>query len=209
MDKLTKRQKEILEYVKSFTRLNSYPPTLKEISSYFNVAIGTIQDHIFALQKKGFIEKKKDTARGFKILKSKTSSSVHDNSEKELIPLYGKVAAGEPIFASDNVRGYISINKISRGHKVHFALEVQGDSMNDSGIYNGDIVIVQKQDSADDGDIVIAMLEDEATVKKLRKNKIRAYLEASNAKYKSIIDKPFSVIGKVIELRRSYNKVIL
>jgi repressor LexA len=209
MDKLTYRQKEILEYVKSYSRTNSYPPTLKEIASHFSVAIGTVQDHIFALQKKGYLEKKKDTARGFKILKSKSSASYQDNSEKELIPLYGKVAAGEPIFANDNVRGYISINKISRGHKLHFALEVQGDSMINSGIYDGDIVIVQKQDAAEDGDIVIAMLEEEATVKKLRKNKINAYLEASNAKYKSIIDKPFSVIGKVIELRRNYDKVIL
>lgn len=209
MDKLTYRQKEILEFVKSYSRTNSYPPTLKEIGSHFNVTIGTVQDHVFALQKKGYLEKKKDTARGFKILKSKSSASYQDNSEKEIIPLYGKVAAGEPIFANDNVRGYISINKISRGHKLHFALEVQGDSMIDSGIYDGDIVIVQKQEAADDGDIVIAMLEDEATVKKLRKNKISAYLEASNAKYKSIIDKPFSVIGKVIELRRNYDKVIL
>jgi len=209
MDKLTYRQKEILEFVKSYSRTNSYPPTLKEIASNFKVTIGTVQDHIFALQKKGYLEKKKDTARGFKILKTKSSASYQDNTEKEIIPLYGKVAAGEPIFANDNVRGYISINKISRGHKLHFALEVQGDSMIDSGIYDGDIVIVQKQDAADDGDIVIAMLEDEATVKKLRKNKISAYLEASNAKYKSIIDKPFSVIGKVIELRRNYDKVIL
>ncbi|MBN1633761.1 MAG: transcriptional repressor LexA [Ignavibacteria bacterium] len=209
MDKLTYKQKEILEYIKSYSRINSYPPTLKEIAEHFKVTIGTVQDHIFALQKKGYLEKKKDTARGFKILKTRGLSSYQDNSEKEVIPLYGKVAAGEPIFASDNIRGYISINKISRGHKLHFALEVQGDSMIDSGIYNGDIVIVQKQDAADDGDIVIAMLEDEATVKKFRKNKIRVYLEASNAKYKSIIDKPFSVIGKVIELRRNYEKVIL
>lgn len=209
MDKLTYRQKEILEYVKSYSRLNSYPPTFKEIAAHFDVAIGTIQDHISALQKKGYLEKKKDTARGFKILKTRGTSGNQDTSEKELIPLYGKVAAGEPIFASENVRGYISINKISKGHKLHFALEVQGESMVDSGIYDGDIVIVQKQNSADDGDIVIAMIEDEATVKKLRKNKIRAYLEASNAKYKSIIDKPFSVIGKVIELRRSYDKVVL
>ncbi len=209
MDKLTFKQKVILEYIKNYSRINSYPPTLKEIASHFKVTIGTVQDHIFALQKKGYLERKKDIARGFKILKAKGLSGHPDNPEKELIPLYGKVAAGEPIFANDNVRGYISINKTSRGHKLHFALEVQGDSMIDSGIYDGDIVIVKKQDSAEDGDIVIAMLDDDATVKKLRKNKIRAYLEASNAKYKSIIDKPFSVIGKVIELRRSYDKVIL
>jgi len=77
--------------------------------------------------------------------------------------------------------------------------------MIDSGIYDGDIVIVRKQDSADDGDIVIAMLDDEVTVKTLKNSKINAYLEASNSKYKSIINKPFAIIGKVIELRRNFN----
>jgi len=209
MDKLTERQKNILEYIRKYSKKNSYPPTLKEIAGYFKLAIGTIQDHVFALQKKGYLERKKDTARGFRILRRNSGVEHDEGKNKEIIPLYGKVAAGEPIFASDNVRGFISIDKISKGHKVHFALEVQGDSMTDSGIYNGDIVIVRKQDAADDGDIVIALLEDEATVKKLKKGRINAYLEASNSKYKAIIDKPFSIIGKVIELRRNYDKVIL
>ena len=87
---------------------------------------------------------------------------------------------------------------------MHFALRVRGDSMQEAGIYNGDIVIVKKQDTADDGDIVIALLGDEATVKTLRNSKIKAYLEAANSKYKAIIDKPFQIIGKVIELRREY-----
>jgi repressor LexA len=94
-----------------------------------------------------------------------------------------------------------------RGHNLHFALKVKGSSMIDAGIYDGDIVIVRKQDSADDGDIVIALLDDEATVKTLKNSKIKAYLEAANSKYKAIINRPFSVIGKVIELRRQYANV--
>ncbi len=96
------------------------------------------------------------------------------------------------------------MEKGKSGHHIHFALKVKGESMIDSGIYDGDIVIVRKQDAAEDGDIVIALIEDEATVKTLRNKRIRAYLEASNSRYKSIIDKPFQVIGKVIELRRAY-----
>ncbi|MEZ4691657.1 MAG: S24 family peptidase [Ignavibacteria bacterium] len=87
---------------------------------------------------------------------------------------------------------------------MHFCIKGKGESMTDSGIYDGDIVIVRKQDTAEDGEIVIALLDDEATVKTLRNKRINAYLEASNSKYKAIINKPFQIIGKVIELRRDY-----
>lgn len=200
MDKLTAKQKMILDYLVKFSRDNSYPPTFQEIAGYFGLTVGTVQDHISALIRKGYIEKIPDKARGFRIV----GRNENSNSDSVLIPLYGNVAAGEPIFANDNIEGYISVEKKYKSHHLHFALKVKGDSMIDSGIYNGDIVIVRKQETADDGDIVIALLDDEATVKTLRNSKIKAYLEASNSKYKSIINKPFKVIGKVIELRRAY-----
>jgi repressor LexA len=203
MDNLTQKQQSILNFIEQYTLNNSFPPTLQEIATRFNITIGTVQDHISALQRKGHLQKKKDIARGFKVVKSETGSNGRV-SEAELIPLYGNVAAGDPIFADDNVQGYVTMEKNSRGHHIHFALKVKGDSMIDSGIYDGDIVIVRKQDSADEGEIVIALLDDEATVKTFRKNKITAYLEASNSKYKSIVNKPFQIIGKVIELRRGY-----
>ncbi|MDD5360899.1 MAG: transcriptional repressor LexA [Ignavibacteria bacterium] len=202
--KLTKKQKKILEFISKFVEENSFPPTLKEIAAKFKLTIGTIQDHVFALQRKGYLEKKPDTARGFKIIKSSSGDQLKAKAEVNYIPLYGSVAAGEPIFANDNIQGYVALEKSPRGHNIHFALKVKGDSMIDAGIYDGDIVIVRKQDAADDGDIVIALLDDEATVKTLRNSKIKAYLEAANSKYKSIVNRPFSVIGKVIELRRQF-----
>ncbi len=208
MHKLTSKQKKILEFIEKYGDEYSYPPTLKEIGEKFNVTIGTIQDHIKALQNKGFLERKKDIARGFKLIKTEEESNIERlRSGLNIIPLYGSVAAGEPIFADDNVQGYVTMEKNGKGHKIHFALKVKGDSMIDSGIYDGDIVIVRKQDSAEDGDIVIALLDDEATVKTLRNRRIKAYLEASNSKYKSIINKPFKIIGKVIELRREYSVI--
>ncbi|MCX7833271.1 MAG: transcriptional repressor LexA [Ignavibacteria bacterium] len=209
MHKLTGKQKKILDYLEKYIKDNDYPPTLKEIADYFNLTIGTVQDHIYALEKKGYISRKRDTARGFKIIKNSEGISKPIKQDFELIPVYGNVAAGEPIFANENINGYISIEKTPRGHKMHFALKVQGDSMIDAGIYDGDIVIVKKQDTAEDGDIVIALIDDEATVKKLRKSRIRIYLEAANPYYKSIISRPFKILGKVIELRRNYEKIKL
>ena len=205
MDELTKKQKKILRFIEKFSTENIYPPTFKEIADKFNITIGTVQDHISALSRKGYLEKEKDKARGFKIVKNSEGVESHKaKKDIHMIPLYGNVAAGEPIFANDNIEGYVTLEKNYRGHKIHFALKVKGDSMIDTGIYDGDIVIVRKQDSADDGDVVIALLDDEATVKTLRGSRINAYLEASNARYKSIIDKPFKIVGKVIELRRDY-----
>jgi len=201
---LTKKQKKILAFIAKFSEDNGYPPTFKEIADKFLLTIGTIQDHIAALSKKGFLEKRAEKARGFIVVKNSDGGPLVSKSDVNMIPLYGNVAAGEPIFANDNIQGYISMEKSARGHNLHFALKVKGESMTDSGIYDGDIVIVRKQDAADDGDVVIALLDDEATVKTLRNSKIKAYLEASNSRYKSIINKPFKIIGKVIELRREY-----
>ncbi len=202
--KLTRKQQRILDFILKFSEENSYPPTLKEIAAKFKITIGTIQDHIFALQKKQYLSRKPDTARGFKVVKTSSGEKVMPKGDITHIPLYGNVAAGEPIFASDNIQGYVAVEKSPKGHNIHFALKVKGDSMVDAGIYDGDIVIVRKQDAAENGEIVIALLDDEATVKTLRDNKIKAYLEAANPKYKAIMDRPFSIIGKVIELRRQF-----
>lgn len=207
MENLTKKQKKILEYIEKYTNDNSYPPTFKEIASKFEITVGTVQDHIFALQKKGYLDRKPDTARGFKLIRGTDGSETKDKPDYDYVPLYGNVAAGEPIFADNNIQGYISVEKNRKGHKLHFALKVKGDSMRDAGIYDGDIVIVRKQDTANDGEIVIALLDDEATVKTLRNTRIKAYLEAANSRYKAILNRPFQIIGKVIELRRQYQGI--
>lgn len=207
MENLTKKQKKILEYIEKYTNDNSYPPTFKEIAVKFEITVGTVQDHISALQKKGYLDRKPDTARGFKLIRGTDGSETKDKPDYDYVPLYGSVAAGEPIFADNNIQGYITVEKNRKGHKLHFALKVKGDSMRDAGIYDGDIVIVRKQDTANDGEIVIALLDDEATVKTLRNTRIKAYLEAANSRYKSILNRPFQIIGKVIELRRQYQGI--
>lgn len=199
--KLTEKQEMILNFIEKFSVDNPFPPTLKEIAEEFKITLGTVQDHVFAIEKKGYIKRFPDVARGFKVTRP------GDNKTQEMadmIPIYGNVAAGEPIFAQENIQGYVSMEKSKSGHTIHFALRIKGESMKDAGIYDGDIVIVKKQDDADNGDIVIALLDDEATCKTLKKTKIKAYLEAANPRYKAIMNRPFSIIGKVIELRRGY-----
>ena len=197
MKELTPIQKKVFEYIESFINENGFPPTYAEISHRFGFQVGMVQQVMRALLKKGKIEKDPFLARGIRLIKPEGPKM---NSVP--IPLYGNVAAGEPIFASDNVQGYMSLDltrKISPDHL--FALRIKGESMIDAGILEDDMVIVKKQHDADDGNIVVALVGDEATVKKLRKKRNKVYLEPANSKFKPI-DKPFKVIGKVIEIRR-------
>ena len=197
MKELTPIQKKVFEFIESFINENGFPPTYAEISHRFGFQVGMVQQVMRALLKKGKIEKDPFLARGMRLIKPEGPKM---NSVP--IPLYGNVAAGEPIFASDNVQGYMSLDltrKISPEHL--FALRIKGESMIDAGILEDDMVIVKKQHDADDGNIVVALVGDEATVKKLRKKRNKIYLEPANPKYKPI-EKPFKVIGKVIEIRR-------
>ena len=106
----------------------TYTPTLKEIGDNFGITIGTVQDHISALQKKGHLERKKDIARGFVVIKSEEEIYFDKmKADADLIPLYGNVAAGEPIFANDNIQGYVTMEKSSKGHNIHFAMIINGN----------------------------------------------------------------------------------
>ncbi len=197
MKELTPIQKRVFEFIESYISENGFPPTYAEISRKFQFQVGMVQQVIRALLRKGHIEKDPFLARGIRIIKPGVPKL-----NAAAIPLYGKVAAGEPIFASDNVEGYMSIDLSKRINTENvFAVKVQGDSMIDAGILEDDTVIVKKQHDADDGTIVVALVGDEATVKKLRKKRGKVYLEPANTRYK-VIEKPFKVIGKVIEIRR-------
>ena len=197
MKELTPIQKKVFEFIESFINENGFPPTYAEISHRFGFQVGMVQQVMRALLKKGKIEKDPFLARGMRLIKPEGPKM---NSVP--IPLYGNVAAGEPIFASDNVQGYMSLDLTRKINTENlFALRIKGESMIDAGILEDDMVIVKKQHDADDGNIVVALVGDEATVKKLRKKRNKIYLEPANPKYKPI-EKPFKVIGKVIEIRR-------
>ena len=188
MEYLTKKQEDVYNYILQSMRKNGFPPTIREIADHFSVSIGTVQDHISAIESKGYLKIKPNTARGFEPV-------------TKGIPVYGKVAAGKPIFAIENIEGYVQ-DSYKKTEGV-FALKVTGDSMIDAGILEHDIVIVHKQETAEDKDIVIALLGDDVTVKRFRRKRGKVLLEAANPKYDPI-ESEFKIIGKVIESRRQY-----
>jgi repressor LexA len=188
---LTKKQNQMLQFIERHCESNGYPPTILEIGGYFKITIGTVQDHLEALRRKGYLKQRPKTARGLEL--------VH---KPDQIPVYGRVAAGHPVFAEEHVEGMLEGVRGRSGEL--FALRVHGESMIGAGIHEGDIVIVKKQKTAENGDIVVALLGMETTIKRYRAKNNQHVLEPANPDYPVISDIEFEIIGKVIELRRVF-----
>lgn len=212
MKELTKKQAKLVEFIKKFIMDNGYSPTYKEIAEHFAVNVNAIQQAIAALVKKGYIEKIQGISRGIKLTEKPVRK---DEGFTELqrakanmitIPLYGSVAAGEPIFADNNIEDYITIEKPRHSAGELFSVTVRGDSMVDRKIVEKDKLIVRKQNTASDGEIVVALLDDEVTVKVFKKNGGLPYLQPANNRYDPI-HKPFKILGIVVGLTRDFTAV--
>jgi repressor LexA len=204
MKKLTKKQTNVLGYIKKFTAENRYSPTYKEIAGKFKNNVNAIQQVTGALIKKGYLEKTEGIARGL-LVKEDFSPEVNIAKLNVVtIPLYGNVAAGEPIFADNNIESYLTIDKPQRALGTLFAVTVRGDSMIEKKIVEKDKLIIRKQNTANNGDIVVALLEDEVTVKVFRKTGNKIYLQPANNRYDPIY-KPFKILGIVVGLTRDYS----
>jgi repressor LexA len=205
-DKLTDRQEEILLFIKQFTLESGYPPTLREIGKHFQIASTFgVKRHLEALVKKGFINIESNASRGISFIRKNSEDfierSIREDDTFVKIPIIGRVAAGLPINAVENLEGSLVVDpSFLKKAEDAFALRVKGDSMINAGINDKDLVIVSPKEQARNGDIVVAMLNDEATVKKFEfiNNKIR--LIAENNSYLPIEVKKeddFKLIGKV------------
>lgn len=207
MKKLTKKQEEIAGYVSKFTAERGYSPTYKEIAEHFEVNVNAIQQAVTALLKKGALERTEGIARGLRsvqrIKQSPDAEIIRGSTEMITIPLYGNVAAGEPVFADDNILEYIIVEKPKRAQGELFAVTVRGDSMVDKKIIESDKLIVRKQNTANDGEIVVALLDDEVTVKVFRHNGGKPFLQPANNIYEPI-KRPFTILGIVVGLTRDY-----
>ena len=205
-NKLTDRQEEILTFIKQFTSDTGYPPTLREIGKHFQISSTFgVKRHLEALVKKGYINIESNASRGISLLR-KTSETMDGESWRNegsfvKIPVLGRVAAGIPINAVENHEGSLVIDpSFLKKPENAFALRVKGDSMINAGINDKDLVIVSPGEQAKNGDIVVAMINDEATVKKFEMANDRIKLLAENDAYKPIevsAQDDFKLIGKV------------
>jgi repressor LexA len=200
MKSLTKRQGEVLDFLKAFIQRKKYPPTMREIAAHFSISPKGAYDHIKALEKKNFIHCNINRSRAIEIIED-------ENAEKPFIkvPLLGNVAAGLPLLAEENLEGTINLPIDNLGKGDFFALHVQGDSMQDAGILDGDIAVFIQRPNADNGDIVVARINDEAvTLKRFYKEKNRVKLKAENPAYPPIYTQNVKILGKLKTILRNY-----
>ncbi len=197
---LTERQRKILEFIRSEKEKNGFPPTFREIGKKFGIkSTNGVNTTLKALEKKGYLNRHSKLSRGIEIIGDSFQLARR-------IPIVGRVAAGEPVLAEQNIEGEMTVDDFYISGENVFALRIRGDSMKDAGIFDGDHLFVRQQPTADPGDIVVAIIGDEATVKYyyLEKDKIR--LEPANENYRPIIiekDTPgFQIAGKVTGLLR-------
>lgn len=210
---LTDRQEEILNFIQQFQQESGYPPTLREIGKRFDISSTFgVKRHLDALSKKGYLNILSNASRGISITKDELFNSVHiDISEKgdNKIPIVGRVAAGSPIFAEENIEGSVLIDPtfIKKSENC-FALKVKGDSMIDAGIFEGDLVIISPQSIASNGDIIVARINDEVTVKVYEFINQVIKLIPQNKNYDPIViqnKEEFSIVGKVTGVLRWFN----
>lgn len=200
MKKLTVKQQQVLKNISQFISEKGYPPTIRELARRLGFASPkAVSDHLAALQKKGYIDKE-PLARSIRI----TGKGGLDPSLKRLqVPLIGNIAAGSPMLAEQNIETYISIPDDPGGRKIDFALRVKGDSMTGDHILDGDIILARSQPTAENGDIVVALIGDEATVKRFYLTGQYLELRPSNPSYKPIrADGDITIQGKVLSVYR-------
>jgi repressor LexA len=200
---LTERQQSILDFINEYVESNGFPPSVREIGRHFGIYPATVQDHISALERKGFLQKKRFQSRTLSVPASSRPSAAG-------IPIVGKVAAGQPLLAQENIEDMIHLPK-DWAPAGAFLLKVQGKSMEGAHILDGDYVLVHPQQAAANGDIVVALIEDEATVKRFYKTDRGITLKAENPKFQPIeIERSegtsFRLIGRVMGVLRVMKK---
>ncbi len=203
MLKMTEKQKLILEYLRDYIQENTMPPTVREITEHFKFkSPKATQDHIRALATKGYINREDGIARGIQIV----SKQFLPKSKDAGIPILGSVAAGSTILAEENLKGYFNFKEMYGKTMDLFALIVRGDSMIYASINDGDYVIVKKANSISNGEIGVAIIDGEATVKRFSYHKNLIRLSPENSKYEPIMVNPakdnFTIAGKVVGVHR-------
>jgi repressor LexA len=196
---LTKRQKEIFDFIRNYASKTGYPPTVREIGKAVGLhSSSTVHAHLANLEKVGLLRRDPTKPRAIELLVGRAKRAVKASS----VPVVGQVAAGEPILAEENIEEYLELPSVIGGDEGDFILQVKGDSMKDAGILDGDYVVVQEANSARSGEIVVALIEDEATVKRFFRDKDRVRLQPANKDFKPIRTRDAKVLGRVVGVFR-------
>ena len=200
MKEPTERQKEVLGFIAAYINIHTYPPTIREVADFFSISIKGASDHLTALRKKGLLK------QGDK--KYRTMELVGAGGEEDFteIPILGTVAAGRPILALENMEGSIKMHRtLLRNKAKYFALKVKGDSMEEAGIMDGDMAVIEYQSTVRNGEIAVVMLDDAVTLKTFYKESTRIRLQPENSKYSPIYcSRDVRVLGRLAHIFRSY-----
>lgn len=201
---LTERQREVLDFIKDFIKSEGHPPTVREIGAYFGFAPRSITDHLNAIEKKGYIRRKSLKPRSLEVLEFSGRENLVPWLQE--VPILGRVAAGAPLLAMENIQGSLPVAREWAGGEEAFLLKVKGDSMIGAHILDGDLVLVRRQPWADDGDIVVALVGEEATVKRFYFGENQVELHPENPSMQPIIvrrgDRTLQILGRVIGVFR-------
>jgi repressor LexA len=211
---LTKRQREIFDYIKSYSSKHGYPPTVRDIGKAVGLASSsTVHAHLANLEKLGLLRRDPSKPRAIELLdrvREDVGSAVGNAVDSAIsvlrpggLPLVGHVAAGSPILAEENIEDYVQVPTIAGGEEGEYVLRVRGESMKDAGILGGDFVVVRPQDTATDGEIVVALVGEEATVKRFFREPDHVRLQPENTEMEPIRSKEVRILGRVVGVFRS------
>ena len=196
---LTKRQREIFDFVRRYGDEHGYPPTVRDIGKAIGLtSSSTVHAHLANLEKLGVLRRDPTKPRAIEVLVDKAKAAVVPSG----LPLVGQVAAGQPVLAEENIEEYVPVPEIAGGDEGEFVLRVKGDSMVGAGIFEGDYVVVRPQETATDGEIVVALVEDEATVKRFFKEEDHVRLQPENDMLDPILSRDVQLLGRVVGVCR-------
>ena len=197
VEEITDPQRRTLGELRRFTGQQGFPPTIQELADILGISTPSVRDQVSQLVRKGYVKREARKARGLTILREPTEEVL----SLRTVPIVGRVAAGQPILAEENIIGEVLVESRALRSGCSFALEIQGDSMIDAGIHNGDLVVVRQQPLAESGDIVVALLGEEATVKRLYIRDETIELRPENPGHRPITVGPedeLRILGKVV-----------
>jgi repressor LexA len=197
---LTKRQREIFDYIRRYLRKYGYPPTVREIGTALGLhSPSTVHAHLAKLEQIGLLRRDPSKPRAIEVMMGRARKVLSGPG----VPVVGNVAAGEPITAEENIEDYYEVPSVIGGEGDDYILKVRGDSMKDAGILEGDFVVVRPADEAKNGEIVVALLGDEATVKRFYRERNAIRLQPENKAHKPIRTQDAKLLGKVVGVFRA------